>query len=258
MKQTPPPKPIRIIIVDDHRLVREGLRMLVVSKPGFEVVGDAGNSADALALAEGEQPDVILLDLDLGAESGLDILPRLLAASKESAILVLTGIRDQEVHRKAMLLGAMGVVQKEIASEVLLKAIEKIRAGEIWYDRSKLGSVLSEILQNGNGKKVDPDAERIASLTAREHEVIALVSQGLKNKDVGEKLYICETTVRHHLTSIFGKLEVASRLELIILAFSQGLAILPHNGHYRGNGNSKVLASHKLRGQTNGDHAVNV
>ena len=246
------------MIVDDHQLMREGLRMLVVSKPGFEVVGETGNCADSLALAEREQPDVILLDLDLGEESGLDILPRLLAVSKQSFVLVLTGIRDQEVHRKAMLFGAMGVVQKEIASEVLLKAIEKIRAGEIWYDRSKLGGVLSEILRNGNGKKPDPDAERIASLTRREHEVIALVSHGMKNKAVGEKLFICETTVRHHLTSIFEKLEVTSRLELIILAFSQGLAVLPHNGHYRGNGHSKVTASHALVAATTNDQRADV
>lgn len=230
--------------------------MLVKSKPGFDVVGEAENSMDALATAEQVQPDVILLDLDLGGESGLDLVTRLQAVAKQSCVLVLTGIRDTEVHRKAMLFGAMGVVQKEIASEVLLKAIQKVRAGEVWYDRSKLGSVLSEIRRNGNGKKADPAAERIATLTRREHDVIALISQGLKNKEVGKKLFICETTVRHHLTSIFEKLQVSSRLELIILAFCQGLAVLPDNGHYRGANNSRVVESHTLIAELTNDRLV--
>jgi two-component system, NarL family, nitrate/nitrite response regulator NarL len=255
MKQTPP-QTIRVMIIDDHKLMRQGLRMLLTSKAGFEVVCEAENSMESLACAQENQPDVILLDLDLGGESGLELLPKLLEVSKQSSVLVLTGIREQDVHHKAMSLGAMGVVQKEIASDVLLKAIQKIKAGEIWYDRSKFGSVLQEIRRNGNGKQVDPHAERIATLTRREHEVIAYVSQGLKNKEVGEKLYICETTVRHHLTSIFEKLQVSSRLELIILAFSQGLAVVPKNHNYPGNGYRNVVASHTLNAENGNGQAA--
>ena len=124
---------------------------------------------------------------------------------------------------------------------MLLKAIEKVYAGEVWYDRSKMGGVLRDILRDGNGKKSDPSAIKVATLTPREHEVIALVSKGLKNREIGERLFICETTVRHHLTSVFEKLGVSNRLELIIFAFSQGLASLPENEQYQSNGRGKSL-----------------
>ena len=224
-------RPIRIMMVDRHKLVRQGVRMLIAGNPVFQVVAEADNGADALLFAEREQPDVILLGLDLGTEKGLDILPGLLATSRSPRVLVLTHVEDPEEHRKAMILGAVGVVQKDVGVEVLFKAIEKVHAGEIWYDRSKMGSVLRDMLQNGNGKKSDPLAVKIAGLTPREHEVIALVSQGLKNKVIGEKLFISETTVRHHLTKVFEKLGVSNRLELILFAFGQGLASLPDKSH---------------------------
>ena len=230
--------PIRIMMVDRHKLVREGVRMLVSCNPLFQVVAEAENGDEAVLLAEREQPDVILLALDLGPQTGLDVLRDLLTKSSPSRILILTHVADPEQHRLAMMLGAMGVVQKDVSSEVLFKAIEKVHAGEIWYDRFKMGNVFRDILQNGNGKSSDPLAEKIASLTPREHEVIALVSEGLKNKLIGERLFISETTVRHHLTSVFEKLDVSNRLELILLAFSQGLATLPSKGHHRSNGHS--------------------
>ncbi len=230
------PEPIRIMMVDRYKLVREGLRMLMLGNPSLQFVAEAENGAESLLLAEKEQPDVILLALDLGPERGLDILPALLKSSKRSRVLVLTHVSDPEEHRKAMLLGAMGVVQKAAGVDVLFKAIEKVQAGEIWYDRSKMGSVFRDILGNGNGKKSDPLSVKIASVTAREHEVIALVSEGLKNKMIGEKLFISETTVRHHLTSVFEKLGVSNRLELILFAFAQGLASLPCKGDHRSNG----------------------
>jgi DNA-binding NarL/FixJ family response regulator len=225
---TTPARGIRVIIIDDHQVVREGLRLLIQSQPGFKVVGDAGNSKEALLVAAREQPDVILLDLDLGTESGTDIISQLLATAKRAHVLALTGLRDPEVHRQAILRGAMGVVQKENASKVLLKAIQKIHSGEIWYDRSKLGGVLADILR-GPEAKTDSAAASSPTLTQRESEIVALVSQGLKNKQIADKLFISHITVRHHLTSIFAKVGVSSRLELIVYAFNQGLA----NGRVR-------------------------
>ena len=221
---TAPSRGIRVMLVDDHKVVREGLRLLIQSQPGFKVVGDAGNSKEALLVAAREQPDVILLDLDLGTESGIDIIPQLLATARSARVLALTGLRDPEVHRQAILHGAMGVVQKENASEVLLKAIQKIHSGEIWYDRSKLGGVLADILRGPEANKTDSAAASSPTLTQRESEIVALVSQGLKNKQIGDKLFISHITVRHHLTSIFTKVGVSSRLELIVYAYNQGLA----------------------------------
>ena len=227
---------IRILVIDDHEVVREGLRMLISSTTGFEIVGETGNPVEALSLCEREQPEIVLLDLDLGDESGLDILPELLSRAKECRVLVLTGVRDPEVHHRVMMLGAMGVVQKEKAYRVLLKAIQKVHEGEIWYDRSKMGDVIAGILRNGKDATPDFEETKIASLTPREHEVITLISLGMKNRAIGEKLFISETTVRHHLTSIFEKLCVSSRLELIIYAFSHGLAALPAKGGSTTNG----------------------
>lgn len=229
---------IRIMIIDCHAIVREGLEILITNRPGFQVVAQAGNPADALVLAEREQPDIILMDLDFGTEKGLDILAEVQSRAKKARILILTGIRDPEIHRQAMLLGTMGVVQKETSSQVLFKAIQKVFAGEIWYDRSKMGSMFTEILRNKNGRNVDPEAAKIISLSQREREVITLISQGLKNRAIGEALFISETTVRHHLTAIFEKLGVSSRLELIIYALSSGLATLPNKAQSNGTGGS--------------------
>jgi two-component system, NarL family, nitrate/nitrite response regulator NarL len=216
-----PIRDIRVIVIDDHKAVRKGLSLLIQSQPGFEAVGEASNATEALIVAEREQPDVILLDLDLGNESGVEMIPELLATANCARVLVLTGLRDQEEHRRAMLCGAMGVVLKENPPEVLLKAIQKIHSGEIWYDRLKLGSIVADILR-GHAREQNPEGAKAATLTQREKEVVALVSQGLKNKQIADKLFISDTTVRHHLTAIFAKLGVSNRLELIIYTFTEG------------------------------------
>ena len=215
-------KVLRILIVDDHRVVRSGLRMLIEAQ-GMQVVGLAGNRAEAVELAGREQPDLILLDLDLAGEDGLSFLPELKAAATNSRVLVLTGIRDQEVHRRAMKLGAVGVVLKDQATEVVIKAITKVCAGEVWLDRATMGNLFIEMTKKGSGD-ADPDDARIKSLTEREHQVIGLISEGLKNKQIAARLFISETTVTHHLSSIFSKLEVSDRLELVVYAFAHGLA----------------------------------
>lgn len=218
---------IRVLLIDDHRVVREGLRMLIESHPGFKIIGEADTGNAALAILEKNGADIILLDLDLGSEDGLDLLPKLLAVAEKAKVLILTGTRSEENHRRAILLGAMGIVHKEKASDHLMKAIEKVFGGEVWYDRTKMGSVFADMLSSGKNKELSSDEAKIATLTDRELEVIHLIALGLKNRPIGEKLFISETTVRHHLTSVFGKLGVSSRLELIIYAFKHGLVKVP-------------------------------
>jgi two-component system, NarL family, nitrate/nitrite response regulator NarL len=221
-------KPIRVLLVDDHAVVRSGLRVLIDSRPRLEVAGEAATPTEALAIAAREQPDIILLDLDMAGDNGLDLLPKLLGASKETRIIILTGVRDPEAHYRAMRLGASGLVLKEKAAEIVIKAIEKVYDGELWFDRSMMGSVIAEMARdNGTHKKSDPEAAKIATLTEREREVISLIGEGLKNKQIASRLYISETTVRHHLTSIFDKLGTSDRLELVIYAYRHGLAKSP-------------------------------
>ena len=219
--------PIRVLLVDDHAVVRTGLRLLIESRPGLQVVGEAATRPAALTAAAREHPDLILLDLDLGGSSGLDFLPELLAAAPAARVLILTGLRDAEVHRRAVRLGAMGVVVKDKAAEVLLQAIEKVHAGEVWLERTMMAATLRELTRRGTATPHDPEAAKIATLTAREREVIALVGTGLKNRQIAQRLFISETTVRHHLTAVFAKLGVADRLELVIYAYRHGLATAP-------------------------------
>ena len=224
---TPAAKLIRILLVDDHAVVRAGLRMIIQSRPGMQIVGEAGNRQDALALAASESPDIILLDLDLGGESGMSLIADLNAAATDARVIILTGLRDTEAHRQAVLAGAMGIVKKEKAAEVLISAIERVCAGDAWLDPSLVAGVLTEMTGAGKTRKGDPETEKIATLTNREREVVALVGEGIKNKEIANRLFISETTVRHHLTSIFDKLSVADRVELLIYAYRHGLANPP-------------------------------
>jgi DNA-binding NarL/FixJ family response regulator len=214
------------MIVDDHSVIRSGLRMLIEQDQTMTVVAMTGTASEALQLAARERPDIIVLDLMLGDEDGLDFLPQLCKTSPNSRVLILTGVQGTDAHRMAIRRGAMGIVLKQQAADLLLKAIRKVHAGEVWIDRSMMSSVLSDV-RNERDEEADPEAGKITSLTPREREVIALVSEGLKNKLIGERLFISETTVTHHLSSIFSKLDVSDRLELIIYAFRHGLAKVP-------------------------------
>jgi len=218
--------PIRIMIVDDHAVIRAGLRMLIEQDQAMTVVAMAGTPAEALTLAASEKPDIIVLDLILGEEDGLDFLPELTKVSSNSRVLVLTGVQTPESHRTAIRRGAMGIVLKQQAAELLLKAIKKVHDGEVWIDRSMIGSVLSDV-RSEQHTAANPEASKINALTAREREVISLVSRGLKNKVIGQRLFISETTVTHHLSSIYAKLGVSDRLELVVYAFAHQLAQKP-------------------------------
>lgn len=218
-------KGFRLIIIDDHTMVRTGLRMLLESA-GLNVVAVASNRTEALKVTTSEAPDLILLDLDLDGEDGLTFLPELKEAAPEARVLILTGLKDPETHRRAVHLGALGVVLKDQAAEVLIKAIEKVCEGEVWLDRATMGNVLNEMTKR-RFDEADPEETKIKSLTDRERQVIALIAEGLKNKQIAERLFISETTVTHHLSSIFSKLYVSDRLELVIYAFAHNLARVP-------------------------------
>jgi len=220
-------RPIRILLIDDHALLRAGLRMIIESRMGMVVVGEAENRRESLAAIAQEPPDIILLDLDLGDENGLDLLPELLTAVRDARIILLTGIRDADVQRRAILLGAMGLVSKQKAADTVIRAIEKVYAGEVWLDRAMIASILNDRVNPSVVPDQNTETLRIAKLTEREREVIRLIGEGIKNRQIAERMYISEATVRHHLTSVFAKLGVEDRFELVIYAFQHGLAKLP-------------------------------
>lgn len=213
---------IRIVIVNDQLALRAGLCLLLEKHESMKVVGMA-NGGEAVTLISREKPDVVVLDGDLG-QDGLALLQQLLDASHSSRILILISNGDPEAHRRAIHLGAAGVLQKSAAAEVLVKAIEKVSMGEVWVDRTTMGKVLNDYR---NGHQRDPEEDKISRLTRREREVIKLVGLGLKNKQIADKLFISEITVTHHLSSIFAKLEVSNRLDLLIYALGHNLAKMP-------------------------------
>jgi len=218
---------IRVLLIDDHAMFRTGLRLAIESRPGIVVVAEASNRSEAIAAVAQEQPDVILLDLDLGDDSGFDLLPDLLVDGNPARVILLTGLRDPEAHRRAVRLGAVGLVLKEHALETVLKAIEKVHAGEAWLDRAMIATILQERTRPAPTQNRSLEEEKNATLTDRELQVIRLLGEGLKNKDVADRMHISEATVSHHLTSIFNKLGVADRLELVIYAYQHQLAELP-------------------------------
>ena len=221
--------PIRVFIIDDHRSILWGLERLIESgKPAMEVVGTATNCSEALKLIDEAAPNLILLDIGLGEESGVDAIPNLLARTR-AKILVLTGIRDESLHDKAVLAGASGVVEKEAPAETILAAIEKVHEGQLWLDRVATGRIFLEMSRDSAAQSVDPERAKISSLTEREREIVSVAAShaGANAKAIAEMLFISEHTLRNHLTSIYDKLQVANRLELFAYAHKHGLAKPP-------------------------------
>ncbi len=214
---------IRILLVDAHTLFLAGLCCLMRDEPGLTVVGQAVNAAEAIACAR-TRPDVIIIDLVLGSENSLDFLSDLIEAGEGARVLVVTGVSDPQCHLRAVQLGAMGVVLKTESPGCLFKAIRKVHSGEMWLNRSMMASAMAEAFRATAAKKPDPESAKIANLSSRERQVIVMLSQGLKNKEIANRLFISEKTVGHHLSSIFSKLDVKDRLELLVYAYRHNLA----------------------------------
>lgn len=221
--------PIRVFIIDDHRSILWGLERLIESgAPRLHVVGTAVNCAEAVKLLGTATPDVILLDIDLGDENGVQEIPNLLNVT-DGRILILTGVRDESLHDKAVLAGASGVVMKEASAETILTAIEKVHEGQLWLDRIATGRIFFEFSRENAAQASDPERAKIASLTDREREIVAVASThaGANAKSIADILSISEHTLRNHLTSIYDKLDVANRLELFAYAHKHGLTKRP-------------------------------
>jgi DNA-binding NarL/FixJ family response regulator len=219
-------KTIGILIVDDHEVVRVGLRHLIDKQPHMKIVGEARTLSDAVIIATREQPEIVILDLRLGDENGTEIIPELLRVSEESRIIVLTAVQDEEELRNASRLGAAGVIMKDSPADMVVKAIERVHAGELWLNRRLTAALVAELRRPGKQPLSSGEDRLIACLTDREREVVALIGEGLKNKQIADRLFISETTVRHHITSILKKLHVSDRLELLIFAYKNNLVTL--------------------------------
>ena len=218
-REIPAPRlsPIKVAIIEDHSIVRAGLRMLIENGSRMMVLWETTTATAALSDSTLATPDVILLDLHLGAEHGHEHVSELLRRFSPSRILVLTALHDTQQHLAAINAGASGVVIKEQAPEVLLKAIEGIKDGASWLTSTLKPSEVSKLFQ-GKTETPDPEAQKIARLTPRELEIVGLVSEGLNGERIARKLEISEATVRNHLTSILAKLDLSNKFELAVYA----------------------------------------
>jgi DNA-binding NarL/FixJ family response regulator len=207
---------IRVILIDDHRSVLWGLESLINSqKPKMQVIGKFTSYEEASTQLETLLPDLVLLDLDLGTEQGIDIIPRLLRASS-AKILVLTGSRDVALHDNVIIAGAKGVLEKANSAEIILKAIERVHDGQLWVDHDRMERIILELSRKKSSDENNPERKKIESLTIRElHIVMAMTNRaGATGSEVAKGLHISESTLRNHLSSIYTKLELSNRLEL--------------------------------------------
>ena len=215
-------QPISVLLVDDHRAVLWGLSQLIESaQPQMKLADSVTCKRDALAAMERHAPDIVLLDLDLGEESGLDLVSQLCT---DAAVLVLTGSRDAQAHQRAMLAGARGVISKAEPAEVILKAITRVHAGEPWLDRSSLGRLL-DAFSAASRHSAGQENGAHSALTAAERKVVGAIvrHKASPNKVVAAALHISEHTLRNHLASIYSKLEIHRRIDLVLYGLEHGL-----------------------------------
>jgi len=212
---------IRIVIADDHAIFRDGLRRLLESEPEFDVVGEAADGMEAINLIQQIHPDLLLLDLAMPRMPGLETLRELAAQRTEVKVILLTAAIENRQIVEALQIGARGVVMKETATQTLLKAIHTVMSGQYWVGREPVTDLTQYLKAHAAGQQ--HSRAKSYGLTRREIEILSTIVSGLSNKEIAQKFSLSEDTVKHHLTNIFDKLGVSSRLELALFAINNRL-----------------------------------
>jgi DNA-binding NarL/FixJ family response regulator len=216
----------RIVIADDHPIFRDGLKRLLESEREFKVVGEACDGIDAVTLVQQLKPDVLLLDLAMPRRAGLDALREMGNEPVSPRVILLTAAAEKHQIVEALQLGARGVVLKDSATQILLKSIRAVMSGEYWVGRESVSNLV-QYLRNLVDSSVNDPRKKKYGLTPRELEVISAVVAGFANKEIAQHFKISEDTVKHHLSNIFDKLGVSTRLELALFAVNQALPFKP-------------------------------
>jgi DNA-binding NarL/FixJ family response regulator len=222
---------IRIIVADDHPIFRDGLCRLLALEPDFEVVAQVQDGKQVLEVLQQHTPDILLLDLQMPGADGLPTLQKMKGGDHRTRVIVLSASEDQNDFVQAMKLGASGIVPKGSATEVLAQSIRKVHAGEIWLDSPTTVAVMRQFATHeikaptaAIPVSANREGER-TPLSQRERQIVVLVAQGFKNKEMAEKMFISEQTVKNHMHSIFDKLGVSDRLELALYAIHNNLQL---------------------------------
>jgi NarL family two-component system response regulator LiaR len=212
--------PIRVLITDDHAVVREGLRTLISSEPGMQVVGEAVDGVEAVLKARSLQPDVVLLDLVMPRKDGIQAIEEIKNENPGARILVLTSFAEDDKVFPAIRKGAQGYLLKDSSPDDLLQAIRHVHRGETSLHPTIARKLIQEINQSSN---LPPSEE---PLTEREVEVLKLVARGLSNQEIADQLIVSERTVRTHVSNILSKLHLANRTQAALYALKEGLSSL--------------------------------
>jgi two-component system, NarL family, response regulator NreC len=207
---------IEVVLVDDHAVVRSGLRLLLERQQDIEVVGEAGNAKDAIFRARALKPDVMLLDVVMPGESGIEVLPKLLKESPETKVLVLSMQDDPSYVREAFAAGASGYVLKEAADEEVVSAVREIANGGRYVHPALGARLVAAEAEERAAAEADP-------LSEREREVLRLLALGHTNQEIAEQLYISVRTAESHRAHIMQKLRLSTRAELVRYALTHGL-----------------------------------
>lgn len=202
-------KQLRVMLVDDHEVVRDGVRALLESAGGMLVVAQAGTVREAVAHAERSFPDVIVMDVRLADGSGIEATREIRSRRPKTAVLMLTSFDDDEALFSSIMAGAAGYVLKQIHGQDLVNAVRAVGRGESLLDPAATGSVLARLRK---GKHLVED-EKLARLSAQEERILTLVADGKTNKEIGEEMNLAEKTVKNYMSNVLNKLEVARRAE---------------------------------------------
>ena len=219
---------IKLVVVDPQSLLREALSALLHGAEGIDVVEVVGAAPELISALNKTRADLVLFRFDPASSESAALLQELPRVVEYSRAIVLTASTDVAVHTRAVELGAMGVLSCDETGAVLVKAIHKVHAGELWLDRARTAGIVTQLAR---GVQKDPDTLKIESLTTRQREIVTLVAEGLTNRQLAERLFISEATVRNHITAILDKLELRDRFQLAVYAFRQGLVTYPQKSH---------------------------
>ena len=210
---------IRVLLADDQAMVRAGFRLLLADEDDIAVVGEASNGLEAVTVAARCDPDVVLMDIRMPGLDGLEASRRILAADESARVLILTTFDLDEYVYEALRSGASGFVLKDDPPEQLLAAVRTIAGGDALLSPT----ITRRVIQQFTRLRAEPPPRTVDSLTSREMEVFRLITQGLSNAEIGQKLFISETTVKTHVTRLLQKLDVRDRAQAIVLAYRTGL-----------------------------------
>ncbi|MFF5406778.1 response regulator [Streptomyces misionensis] len=214
-KQHGPDNPIRVVLMDDHEVVRRGVRDLLNDEPDIEVIGEADSAEHALVRIPALRPHVAVLDVRLPDGDGVSVCRELRSRMPELACLMLTSFDDEEALLDAIMAGASGYVLKQIQGSELVSAVRTVAAGQSLLDPSATTKLMAR-LRGGKEREEEPDA--LPGLTAREREILTLIGEGLTNRQIGQRLYLAEKTVKNHISRLLAKLGVERRVQAAVIA----------------------------------------